>query len=374
VTTVSRTHVLAHRWRVHQLHREPGSGLVADTALLDVGVQDTGPRGARWALANRGVSDLDDDETLLAWTIRGAPHLYRRADRAAQVVATAPLSEADAAKRVFDAAKALRGTGLPVLGALAVIAERQRAIVTAPMDKGSLSTALSGRLDAAYLRACVPCDAVHSWEQPFRLAALQAGLELEPGASPPVLRRTPGAQPGLFRTLGAEAEARFDVVRGYLRFYGPATPKDAAAFLDAPVKDVVAHWPEDVETMQIVGVDGDRSVLVDDLPSLRAGFDAPGEVRLVGPYDAWLQLRDRAVLVPDVSHAKDLWRTLGRPGAVIRDGEVVGTWRPKSSGARLTVHWDPWVRATKALATAVEGQAERLASVREQTLAGVATA
>ena len=112
---VDREQVLAFRWFAHQLGREPGSGSVADTALLDFGVQDTGPRGARWALANRGLETYDDADVLLAWTVRVSPHLYRRADLAELLVATAPLNEADAGKRIHDAARPLRRAGIAVL-------------------------------------------------------------------------------------------------------------------------------------------------------------------------------------------------------------------------------------------------------------------
>jgi hypothetical protein len=114
-----------------------------------------------------------------------------------------------------------------------------------------------------------------------------------------VVRRIKGLRPPLLRALGTEAEPRWDVVRGYLRFFGPATPKDAAAFLDAPVKDVAAHWPEDVEPTTVLGVDGDRSILAEDVAALSAAADGDGTVRLLGPYDGYLQLRDRPTLVDD---------------------------------------------------------------------------
>ena len=50
----------------------------------------------------------------LAWTLRGAPHAYRRSEAAAVAAAVAPWSEADAAKRIFDASKPLRDAGIPV--------------------------------------------------------------------------------------------------------------------------------------------------------------------------------------------------------------------------------------------------------------------
>lgn len=328
--------MVAFRWRAHQLDREPGSARdLDDVGLLDFGVQGTGPMAARWALASRGLAHYDDADTLLAWTLRVSPHLYRRADVDAVAVATAPWSEADAAKRIFDAAKPLKSAGIGVLDALAVVATAQRKLVSKPTVKGALSTALTAVLDPPYLRDCGPCGCLHCSESSFRIAPLQAGLELQPGTSPPVLQRIPGFCAPMFARSGADADRRFEVIRNYLRFLGPARPADAAAFLDMPVKLVAAHWPQDAVPVTVTDgpeVKGERYALADDLDTLLSAPEKPGAVRLLGPYDAYLQLRDRPMLIAEPARQKDLWRVLGRPGAVTRDGEIIGSWRPRSSG------------------------------------------
>lgn len=53
VAAPTRRQVLGFRVGAQQLDRD--SGAVADTAVLDLGVQDTGSDGALWALAIRGV-------------------------------------------------------------------------------------------------------------------------------------------------------------------------------------------------------------------------------------------------------------------------------------------------------------------------------
>jgi hypothetical protein len=222
----ARRDVLAFRWIAHGLDAAPGSvGSPDRLAVLDLGVQDTGGDGALWALVVRGLALGDDPWAglALAWTLRGAPHAYRRSDLAAVAVATSPFSSADAAKRILRAAGPLREAGRPVLEALREVATLEREIVVEPLTKGELSTALTPRLGREQVRWCEPCQATHAHEMPFRLAALQAGLELEPGTSPPVLRRAPGLEPALFARSGTEAEVRFDVVRAYLRLFGPAT-------------------------------------------------------------------------------------------------------------------------------------------------------
>lgn len=375
---VSRQDVLHFRLLRHQLDREAGSASgPGDVDLLDVGVQDTGTDGAPWALALRGLPALDPKELALAWTLRGAPHAYRRADLADVAVATAPLSEADAAKRIFDAARPLKAAGIPVLEALRIVAGHLREIAAAPTVKGDVSGRLTELVDEPYLRACRPCAATHVHEMPFRLAALQAGLELEPGTSPPVLRRAPRLRPLLYGRSATEADPQLDVVRGYLRFYGPARVGDAATFIDGAAKDVKAAWPDDV--VEVVVGDDDvrkgrqqpRFLLAEDLDALRGGGPVGRVVRLVGPYDPYLQLRDRELLVADEAGRKDLWRVLGRPGAVVADGDVIGTWRPKASGRKLTVRVQPWARWSTKDRKLIDEQAERLAAHREVTLSGV---
>jgi hypothetical protein len=359
---IDRVRVLGYRVRAQQLDREPAHPL-AGTEILDVGVQDTGPDGALWALALRGVDVDERDEADLStvWTIRGAPHVYRRADLPGVAAAVEPFSEQDAGKRIYDAAKPLKAAGITNLEALDAVAAAMRKIVTRPYVKGTVSTRLAARMDAPYLRFCRSCDATHLYEMPFRLAALRAGLELQPGTSPPVLERIPGFRKA--RTV----PPRLDVVRGYLRLLGPATPKQVAEYLDAPVKDVQARWPADVVEVDVEGER--RSILAADADALDGG---PGRgTRLLGPYDLFLQARDRGLLVDDASRAKALWPVLGRPGGVLHNGAIVGQWRPRASGAKLALAVELWTKVTPALRAGVRAQAERLAAFRHVRLSQV---
>ena len=377
---MTREQVLRFRFRRHQLDRSPGSAEgPTDIDLLDIGVQDTGPDGAGWALVVRGA-ELDSlasvgDEIALAWTLRGAPHAYRRADLKAVAVATAPWSDADASKRIFDASRPLNQAGRTMLDALREVAAAERELAKKPIVKGDMSGALNRLLGDEFQRWCRVCQAIHIYEMPFRIAALQAGLELEPGTSPPVLKRVPKLRPNCYQHLADEAGPRHDVVRGAMRFFGPTTAREVVTFLDAAQKDVKAHWPDDVAEVSVQGTTGSRFVLVADLDALDEAAAAPaaGEVvvRLVGPYDGFLQGRDREVLVPDTRRHKALWPTIGRPGAVLADGEVIGAWRPKTAGKGFSVRLDPWARLTKARRVAIEHEAERLAAFRGLHLTGV---
>jgi Winged helix DNA-binding domain len=359
--SITRSQVLGFRVAAQELDREPGEQ--ADAAVLDIGVQDTGPDGGLWALAVRGVdvSKRPDDRLATVWTIRGAPHLYRREDLPSVTAAVEPYSDADAGKRIYDAARPLKAAGIGSLAALDAVATAMRSVVTRPMVKGEVSTRLTALMDAPYLRFCRPCNATHLYEMPFRLAALRAGLELQARTSPPVLVPIPGFQPAV------TTPARHDVIRGYLRLLGPATPKHVADYLDAPVKDVKARWPSDAVEVSVEGQA--RWILRADTDRLTAG---PAKVtRLLGPFDLFVQARDRSLLVDDPGRAKALWPVLGRPGAVLVDGEITGIWRPRQSGSRLKIQIELWGKAAAPVRAAVAEQAERLAAYRQVQLAAI---
>lgn len=379
---VTRGQVLAYRWRVQELDSVTGATKPPrNVAILDLGVQNGANDAARLGLINRGVSVPAavglmagfGDDLALAWTIRGAPHLYRREELPHVATATSPYSEADARKRVFTAAPSLRAVGVDVLDALAEVSRQLRKSLTVPRTKGELSAALRQTLPHGYQSDCRPCGCLHSFEMTFRLAALYAGLELEPGTSPPVLRRVPEWPKG--RRLGPApdplaAPKHLQPVRAYLHYLGPATPKDVAAFLDSQVSQVKAVWPQDT-----VEVDraGERAwILVDDEPALReAGEPDLGEVKLLSGYDALITAKDRHLLVAQRARAKELWPSLGRPGAIAAGGELLGIWRPKSGKDGVTVQLTPWRRLDRRTLATLREQAEMLACSRAQAMAAV---
>ncbi len=381
MTTVTRAQALRFRSRVQQLDRpaEP-ERVLTDAAVLDLGVQVTGHAAHTWALVNRGVvapaDPTDWDRALgIAWTVRGAPHAYRRSDLSAVERALRPFSEADAGKRIADANRPLRRAGVPAVEALTRVATAMRTIVDAPMAKGEVSGRLAAELPGPYLRQCRPCNATHLYEQPFRLAALHAGLELTPDTSPPILRRIDGWQDDAVDLSAPpvpspqDPPARLDLVRAAVHLLGPTTPEHVAGYLDAPVRDVRDRWPSDAEQVVVVDEDAEASpawVLAADRGALDEAPE-PGEapvVRLLGPFDLLLQVRDRELLVPDPERRAELWPVLGRPGAVVVDGVPVGSWRPQANGKRLRVlveQWGPWGRSVSAR---VRAEAKALAAHR----------
>jgi hypothetical protein len=86
------------------------------------------------------------------------------------------------------------------------------------------------------------------------------------------------------------------------------------------------------------------------------GPDAPA--RLLPSGDAYflLQGAERELLVPEAARRAALWTSRVWPGAILVDGEVVGTWR--RAGATVTAQ--RWRKLSRAERDAVEAEAEAL--------------
>ncbi|MEV4493137.1 crosslink repair DNA glycosylase YcaQ family protein [Micromonospora coxensis] len=348
---VDRRRVLAHRAIRQQLDR-PGSR-PADLAVLDLGVQDTPYGSARQALAARGADGLDDDRLELVWSVRGAPHLHRRADLPALAAALWPLSDADATRRIAGQIRAGAKLGR---AAFRATAEAFREVVTAPTDKGEASRAVTARIPPELSYECGPCGARHVSGALFQQAGLAGGVRLE------VSGRAARLAPLTVRpALPEQAAGTTALVLAYLRLLGPATPADVAGFLGTTATELRAVWPEGLAEVR---VDGRRAWLpAEHLDALRGAEPVEG-VRLLPPGDPFLQARDRDLLVPDRARQRELWRVLGNPGALLVDGDIAGTWRVRQVGGRLELTVSPFTAPPKRVGRSIEAEAERVRDAR----------
>jgi winged helix DNA-binding protein len=362
----TREQVIAYRVAAQGLHRDGGS--VGELAVLDIGVQEAMGHPAALAFAARlpqdvalGPADVavgPGHRLALAWTLRGAPHVHRRRDLDAVGRALWPLSEADAAGRLNETGPSVKKAGIAALEQYEIAVRAMREVVTSPIAKGAASTAVTKRVPKVMWRDCRPCKAHHVSDSAMRSAAPAAGIEMEPGTAPPVL--VPRAKAKLPDRPDPKAVAKLAL--GYLALLGPAGTGEFAGYLDARRADVATAWPED--DLVEVSID-DRSAWLpaDRLDALRTAPE-PDIVRLLGPFDPYLQARDRDLIVPDKAVQKTLWPVLGRPGALFVDGEIAGTWRTKASGSKLTITVDAFGPLRPSAWKQVEVEAGRVAEVR----------
>ncbi|MET7878720.1 crosslink repair DNA glycosylase YcaQ family protein [Micromonospora profundi] len=352
---IDRRQVLAYRVAAQQLDRtadrRPG-----DLAVLALGVQDTPYGAARQALAARGATG-PDDRLELVWSMRGAPHLHRGADLPRLTAALWPLTDVDATRRMPGQIREGARLGL---AAFRATAEAFQAVVTAEMERGAVSRAVSELVPAELTYDCQPCRSRHISGALFQQAGLAGGVRL--AVSGRAARLAP-----LLDWPGPPAEAAHtaEVVTTHLRLLGPATVGDAAGFLGSSARELRQAWPAGLTEVR---VDGKATWLPTDALDALTGASPPRLVRLLPPGDPFLAGRDRDLLVPVREHQQQLWRPVGNPGALLVDGEVAGTWRARQAGkGRLELTVSPWSTLSTRVRRELDAEAATVAEAGSAT-------
>lgn len=178
-----------------------------------------------------------------------------------------------------------------------------------------------------------------------------------------VLIRWEGARQPTIWTVPPPAvdplEARLELARRFLHVFGPGTAEAFANWAGLRPWRGHAAFEGILGSLTPAGTPiGEGFILTEDEPSFRAPAGHPAPARLLPSGDAYflLQGSDRELLVPDAARRGELWTPRVWPGAVLVEGEVVGTWR--RAGAALTVQ--PWRRLSPADREAVELEAASL--------------
>jgi hypothetical protein len=338
---LDRRAVLAHRLWVQGLH---GDATVGDLGVLTAGLQDTPAGSAALGLRQRtgAAQELDRPELALALTIRGSPHLHRRADLPLIRAALRPPDNDTLRAYLGGYGDELVASGADGPALLDQVAAELRAVFPGEVaSKGELSGAVSPRLPEVARPWCASCGVAHVADGLFRLGTLYAGIELVPHDGRRLLFRLASGRPKV-----AKAGTITELLRTYLRLAGPATLGDLVRWLDtrsgtAPPEWLRRGFDELAGEVAEVRIDGvpmrahtDLVAAVDDAPD-------PPPVLLLAPRDP-ISLGTRAFLVPDRAIAKTVWRPVGSPGLVLLDGEIAGTWRARQAGRVLrlavTVH------------------------------------
>jgi winged helix DNA-binding protein len=158
---------------------------------------------------------------------------------------------------------------------------------------------------------------------------------------------------------GDSRDARLELARRYLHIFGPTTP------------EAFAHWAGIAQRRGSAAFDalrrsltpvrtpvGEAWILTRDEPTFRAAPGSVAPARLLPSGDAYflLQGEDRELLVADADRRRELWTPRVWPGALLVEGEIVGTCRR----AQGVVTIQTWRRLSRAARGAVETEAESL--------------
>jgi hypothetical protein len=175
-----------------------------------------------------------------------------------------------------------------------------------------------------------------------------------------VLIRWDGArQPTIWTVAPPDVDpraARLELARRYLHVFGPATAAGFAQWAGIGPARGRAAFDELAGTLTPVGTPvGDAWILSRDEPAFRNLGGPAAPARLLPSGDAYflLQDADRELLVPDAARRSALWTSRVWPGAVLVDGEIVGTWRRSHAEVAIT----SWQRLSRPQRESVEAEA-----------------
>ena len=359
---VTRAQVLAYRAAAQALdRRRPATDLLQVTGAC--GVQDTPPGNADVSLAARLELDgpvvekaVAAKELALTWSVRGAPHVFPPTHLPVFTLGARPAD--GTLERLW---------GEPERALVEVEQAMVDVIGTEPRSKAEVSSAATAAVAPELAPWCASCKVHHPRETVFRAAPLVGRLVLT-STAPVVLARAE-------TWLGADAHGdvaalRTELLRRYLHCYGPTTAGHFAEWAGITPSDARERWAAVAGELVAVEGEGKGYLLHEDLDALLRPPPSTG-VRLVPAKDAFIQGRDRGVLLPDPAHRKAVFPTLGGPGVVLHEAMPVGTWRGTAKGGRYEVTVAPFATWPKAVWTEVEAEAGRVARVRGREAAAV---
>lgn len=315
----TRAQLLAFRCRSQHLDERLPAGAHSLRTAARIGLQDSVPRSALHALHARvedvGPTAWEDPALVQVWGPRYTAYVVPAGDHAIFTLARLP-DRGPTRDRAFELAGWL---GDHLRGQAA--------------DLNDVAVALGGHPNQ------------------LRYASLTGTVIIRwAGARRPYIQSVPAPE--------IESQvARAELARRYLHAYGPST---AAAFAEwagiAPAAAREAFGAMESELLAVTTPIGDRWVLAADEALLDS--PPPRTARLLPSGDPYylLQGDDRELLVPDRTRRAELWTPRVWPGALLVDGEVVGTWRR----TKTVVTVDTWRQLSRAERDAFDAEAASL--------------
>ncbi|MBK6764227.1 MAG: AlkZ family DNA glycosylase [Micrococcales bacterium] len=381
--TVSRSEVIAFRLRAHNLTQRLGGEDLLDAAA-PCGVQDSPPGSAVLALharvrdvtAQQVGAALDDDRSLLrTWSMRGAPFCFPTADAHVFTTGVLPPNEKAMRHLIAGVAPAVDSLGMTVGAAVDLTAAEIGEVLSGRrLAIGDLGAELAGRIAGTLppgQRAAWEQEGPYAPGQPLGEAVVHFCLRIltlrgvicfaprEGNQAPFVLveewlgHPIPDIDPAIVRA---------ELLRRYLRCYGPSNRGDFASWLGIQAGDIDPWWRRLEDELTPVEYRGMSWILTEDLDALRSA-SVPDVVRLLPPHDPYTQMRDRDTIA-DVQHHRDVWKPVGVPGAVLVNGRIAGTWRARKSGRRLTITIRTFGPQPAHVGTSLLDEAEQIGRLR----------
>jgi hypothetical protein len=318
VLKVTRAQILAFRQRTGELNERLPKGKKSLRSAAWAGLQDSMPRAALLSIHARveGATHVswEDPALVQVWGPRYQVYVVAAADLALFTYARLPDSgrTREAAERTVDLLDAaLAGRRMR---------DRDAGVAMGNIGNSLRYATLTGRVAIRWEGARAP----HVWIVPPPKITVQ--------------------------------NARAELARRYLHVYGPSTAAAFSKWAGIGLKEATQTFLDlDGELIAV----NDAHLLAADEETIRAKPTPAAPARLLPSGDSyWLHTtaHERALLVRNEKQRNELWTPRVWPGALLVDGEIVGTWRR----AKRALAIDTWKKLSPAARDAVVAEAEAL--------------
>jgi hypothetical protein len=323
----------------------PASDFARDAALLALAARHEALTRERYEEA------IEEGEVVVACCLRGAVHALAPGDHALFGPSLVSSDDDELAAQLGRQVQRLaKEKGFAPTAALDEVAEATKAALRerGALDKNELHAELRRRVSEDLQPWCKGCKSHHVAPMLWRYGGVKAGVKLD--AHRRYVPATPGASPP-----AADALIRF------LHFYGPGDAGGFAEWAGIAKSHAARLWQQVEDDLSEVSVGKKRGMaLRRDLPDLESPPEATG-VRLIPPGDPYLQKPNRALLTRDEGLRKKLFRPVASPGAILKDGKLVGSWRVKAKGSRSQITVESFGRIAL---EDLKSEAQRVATLR----------
>jgi hypothetical protein len=290
-------------------------------------------------------SALEDERTLVkTWMMRGTLHLLAAEDLPLYVGMLGPdWSDPGGAW--------LRGFGVTREQYVAIVDGVPRVLGARPKTREELAEVAGPQVKEKVLSG---------WGSLLKPSARRGDLAFGPNRGRNVTFVRPDRWLGGLRRVAAD-EARREVVRRYLRAYGPSTAEELGTWLGRRVglKRLLGEIEDELAEVDVAGAPA--WVLRDDLRVLGAA-GKPKTVRLLPAFDPYVVgFRPRGIFV-DEAHVTRIFRPQAWFSPVLLvDGRAAGIWKHERRRQALEVRVEPFGKITAATKRAITDEVERLA-------------
>ena len=157
-------------------------------------------------------------------------------------------------------------------------------------------------------------------------------------------------------------EASMELIRRYLKVYGPADMRDYCAWSGLRVREAKGPWQALKDELVPVNADG-RSLwlLAEDMDALVATKIEPDIVRLLPNFDSYLLAHKNKDHIVHKDYYKQIYRSAGWIAPVIlTNGYAVGTWSYRRKSNRIQIELAPFEPLESNVWSMVKAEAEDL--------------